>query len=183
MNGRDPVIGLSSTAAAARLKADGYNELPATERRGVLRILFEVVRQPMFALLIAGGVVYLLLGDRALMDVSAQQHEQRTPRERTPRPMHCPWPRCHPPKTVQGVGSSSQSHLGQLLARATRSAGAAGSGSGSAPSPGIVMVIDAPALACGASANPACQITTQSVASGPNPSSSGAYEFSSGELC
>src|ERR1017187_5506644 len=64
MNDPDPFIGLSSAAAAARLKADGYNELPASEDRGVLRILFEVVRQPMFALLIAGGMVYLLLGDR-----------------------------------------------------------------------------------------------------------------------
>lgn len=59
----DPVVGLSSAAAAARLKSEGYNELPAAERRGALRILFEVVRQPMFALLIAGGLVYLLLGD------------------------------------------------------------------------------------------------------------------------
>ena len=59
-----PSIGLSTVEAAARLKSDGYNELPSAERRGVLRILFEVVRQPMFALLIAGGIVYLLLGDR-----------------------------------------------------------------------------------------------------------------------
>src|ERR1039457_3460184 len=64
MNEPDPFIGLSSAAAAARLKADGYNELPASEDRWVLRILFEVVRQPMFALLIAAGMVYLLLGDR-----------------------------------------------------------------------------------------------------------------------
>ena len=64
MNTPDPITGLSSAAAAARLKADGYNELPTAERRGLLRILFEVVRQPMFALLIAGGMVYLLLGDR-----------------------------------------------------------------------------------------------------------------------
>jgi len=64
MSDPDPAIGLSAAEAAARLEADGHNELPATERRGVLRILFEVVRQPMFALLIAGGVVYLLLGDR-----------------------------------------------------------------------------------------------------------------------
>ena len=55
--------GLSSTAAADRLKTDGYNELPAAEHRGIYRIAFEVVRQPMFALLIAGGVVYLILGD------------------------------------------------------------------------------------------------------------------------
>jgi Ca2+-transporting ATPase len=58
-----PLAGLSSIEAAARLKSHGYNELPAAERRGVLRIAFEVVRQPMFALLIAGGVVYLILGD------------------------------------------------------------------------------------------------------------------------
>jgi Ca2+-transporting ATPase len=57
-------IGLSAAEAAARLKSDGHNELPQAERRGVLRILFDVVRQPMFALLIAGGIVYLLLGDR-----------------------------------------------------------------------------------------------------------------------
>ena len=58
-----PFAGLSSAEAADRLKSDGYNELPAAERRGVYRIAFEVVRQPMFALLIAGGVVYLILGD------------------------------------------------------------------------------------------------------------------------
>ena len=57
-------VGLSAAAAATRLKLEGYNELPTAERRGFLRILAEVVRQPMFALLLGGGVVYLLLGDR-----------------------------------------------------------------------------------------------------------------------
>ncbi len=57
-------LGLTSAQAANRLRVDGYNELPATARRGVLRIVLEVVRQPMFALLIGGGIVYLLLGDR-----------------------------------------------------------------------------------------------------------------------
>jgi Ca2+-transporting ATPase len=57
-------VGLSAVEAAVRLKADGYNELPAAQRRGIWRIAFEVVRQPMFALLIAGGAVYFLLGDR-----------------------------------------------------------------------------------------------------------------------
>ncbi len=61
---RTPSAGLSVIEAAMRLESDGYNEMPAAERRGVLRILFEVMRQPMFALLIAGGVIYLLLGDR-----------------------------------------------------------------------------------------------------------------------
>jgi Ca2+-transporting ATPase len=57
-------IGLTATEAARRLQFEGYNELPAAEKRSVFRIVWEVVRQPMFALLIAGGVVYLLLGDR-----------------------------------------------------------------------------------------------------------------------
>ncbi len=55
--------GITSAEAHARLKAEGYNELPVADRRGLLRILFEVLRQPMFALLLIGGVVYLLLGD------------------------------------------------------------------------------------------------------------------------
>jgi Ca2+-transporting ATPase len=58
-----PFAGLSSAEAADRLKSDGYNELPAAEQRGVYRIALEVVRQPMFALLMAGGVIYLILGD------------------------------------------------------------------------------------------------------------------------
>jgi len=57
-------IGLTSAMVADRLKKDGYNELPRPDRRGFFRILFEVLRQPMFALLIGGGVVYLLMGDR-----------------------------------------------------------------------------------------------------------------------
>jgi Ca2+-transporting ATPase len=60
----EPLPGLSAAAAANRLKSDGYNELPTPDKRGFFRIFFEVVRQPMFALLMAGGVVYLLLGDR-----------------------------------------------------------------------------------------------------------------------
>ena len=59
-----PFTGLSFAEAAARLRSDGYNELPAAERRGVFRIAFEVLRQPMFALLVAGGVIDLVLGDR-----------------------------------------------------------------------------------------------------------------------
>jgi Ca2+-transporting ATPase len=57
------ITGLTSVEAAARLKTEGYNELPSTERRGILRIVLEVIRQPMFALLVAGGFVYLMLGD------------------------------------------------------------------------------------------------------------------------
>ncbi|HEY8947444.1 MAG TPA: cation-translocating P-type ATPase [Rhizomicrobium sp.] len=55
--------GLSSAEAAARFKTFGPNELPAPGRRNFVRIAFEAVRQPMFALLLAGGVIYFLLGE------------------------------------------------------------------------------------------------------------------------
>ena len=55
--------GLSEAEAQARLKAEGFNELPSPDRRTTLKILFEVLREPMIALLVAGGVVYMALGD------------------------------------------------------------------------------------------------------------------------
>ncbi|MEO6185055.1 MAG: cation-translocating P-type ATPase [Steroidobacteraceae bacterium] len=54
--------GLSSADARARLISDGPNELPRAGRRSVLRVVFDVLREPMLALLLAGGVAYLLLG-------------------------------------------------------------------------------------------------------------------------
>ena len=59
------LAGLSSSQAAATLAQDGANELPRTDQRSVLRIAGEVVREPMLALLLAGGIAYLLLGDLA----------------------------------------------------------------------------------------------------------------------
>ena len=56
--------GLNAAQAAKRLAVDGFNELPAPDRRGVFRILGEVLQQPMLALLIGAGAVYFLLGDR-----------------------------------------------------------------------------------------------------------------------
>jgi P-type Ca2+ transporter type 2C len=56
--------GLTEAAAQARLKAEGYNELPRPGRRTPFRIIFEVLREPMMALLLGGGVIYLALGDR-----------------------------------------------------------------------------------------------------------------------
>ena len=55
--------GLSEAEAQARLKSDGYNELSRTGRRTPFRIVVEVMREPMLALLAAGGAVYLALGD------------------------------------------------------------------------------------------------------------------------
>jgi len=55
--------GLTQAEARSRLASEGFNELPRTGRRSPFRIVFEVLREPMLALLIAGGAVYLLLGD------------------------------------------------------------------------------------------------------------------------
>jgi len=57
------ISGLSEAEIAQRLKTEGYNEIPSTERRSVFAIAFEVIREPMFLLLITGGAIYLLLGD------------------------------------------------------------------------------------------------------------------------
>ncbi|WP_426031185.1 cation-translocating P-type ATPase [Cypionkella sp. TWP1-2-1b2] len=57
--------GLSLAQAASRLTADGPNALPRAKRRSPLRIILNVLREPMLALLLGGGVVYLLLGSRA----------------------------------------------------------------------------------------------------------------------
>ncbi len=57
------IQGLSTSDADSRLKRDGTNELPRPNQRTFFRIVFEVVREPMLALLIGGGVVYFLLGE------------------------------------------------------------------------------------------------------------------------
>lgn len=58
-----PPPGLTTAEAQARLVAEGFNELPRSNRRTPLRIAFEVIREPMLALLLGGGAVYLALGD------------------------------------------------------------------------------------------------------------------------
>jgi Ca2+-transporting ATPase len=55
--------GLSDAEALARLRGEGYNELPRADRRTPLRIVGEVMREPMLALLVGAGGVYLALGD------------------------------------------------------------------------------------------------------------------------
>lgn len=55
--------GLDPEEARQRLQREGANELPTAERRTPLRIATEVLREPMFALLLGAAAVYLLLGD------------------------------------------------------------------------------------------------------------------------
>jgi Ca2+-transporting ATPase len=56
--------GLTGQEALERLAQDGYNELPTAKKRTIFHIVLEAVRKPMFLMLIACGVLYLLLGDR-----------------------------------------------------------------------------------------------------------------------
>ena len=55
--------GLSQTEATERLKSEGMNELPASSKRDLFGIVLEVMREPMFILLVTAGAIYLLLGD------------------------------------------------------------------------------------------------------------------------
>ena len=56
--------GLSDDQVRERYSRYGPNELPHRDERSILRILGEVLREPMLALLLAAGFAYLLLGDR-----------------------------------------------------------------------------------------------------------------------
>jgi Ca2+-transporting ATPase len=54
--------GLSDAEAARRLSEEGPNELPAARPKSNLAVVRDVLREPMFLLLLATGVVYLILG-------------------------------------------------------------------------------------------------------------------------
>ncbi|HEY7726495.1 MAG TPA: cation-translocating P-type ATPase [Anaeromyxobacteraceae bacterium] len=55
--------GLSAAEAAARLAAEGPNELQRDRPASLLSTAIQVLREPMLALLLVAGGIYLLLGD------------------------------------------------------------------------------------------------------------------------
>ena len=57
------ITGLSEQEASELLKQEGYNELPSSQQRSIFAIAFDVMREPMFLLLVACGTIYLFLGD------------------------------------------------------------------------------------------------------------------------
>lgn len=59
----DDFAGLTAAEAATMLAEEGPNELPSARRRGNLRIACDVMREPMFLLLVACGGIYLAVGD------------------------------------------------------------------------------------------------------------------------
>lgn len=60
----DQPSGLDEDEAMRRLRDEGSNELPTSQPRSLLRLLRDVVLEPMFLLLVSCGGIYLLLGDR-----------------------------------------------------------------------------------------------------------------------
>lgn len=56
-------VGLSSTQASERLKVEGPNILPGSIPLTAFKLVFEVVTEPMFLMLLAAGGLYLVLGD------------------------------------------------------------------------------------------------------------------------
>ncbi len=59
----DDIQGLEPAFAAARLREEGPNELGVSQRRTLGDVAWEVVREPMFLLLLGAGAIYLLTGD------------------------------------------------------------------------------------------------------------------------
>lgn len=61
--------GLSPNEVVLKQKEEGFNEIPSADKRTFLTIVLEVIREPMFLLLISCGSIYLVLGslEEALM--------------------------------------------------------------------------------------------------------------------
>ncbi|HYA87824.1 MAG TPA: cation-translocating P-type ATPase [Nitrospirota bacterium] len=57
------ITGLSQQEASDLLNREGYNELPSAKQRSIVAIAIDVVREPMFLLLVACGTIYLFLGN------------------------------------------------------------------------------------------------------------------------
>jgi len=66
------ISGLTEQEASNKLKAEGFNELASAKKKNLLIITLEVMKEPMFLLLLASGLIYLFIGDiqEALMLLS-----------------------------------------------------------------------------------------------------------------
>lgn len=63
MNAADADSGLDTDEAARRLARDGPNALPSATRRSLGSMVRQAAREPMFVLLFATGLLYLVLGE------------------------------------------------------------------------------------------------------------------------
>ena len=56
-------LGNTEQRAAELIKENGYNELPSAQPKNILNIALEVIKEPMFILLLGCGTLYILLQD------------------------------------------------------------------------------------------------------------------------
>lgn len=63
MPAQPPSTGLDPAVAAQRLREEGPNELGISQRRTLRDMAWDVVREPMFLLLLGAGGIYLAMGD------------------------------------------------------------------------------------------------------------------------
>src|SRR6185312_2591978 len=61
----DQSSGLTDAEAQRRLTLEGPNELASSKPRNILAIALEVLREPMFLLLVAAASLYFAMGDHA----------------------------------------------------------------------------------------------------------------------
>jgi P-type Ca2+ transporter type 2C len=59
----ESIKGLSDRDVSLKLKEEGYNELPAAGKRSVFGIVFSVLKDPIFLLLVASGSLYFILNE------------------------------------------------------------------------------------------------------------------------
>ncbi len=64
MVNRDTIVGISTETAQQRLSREGPNRLPEREERKPLKVFLDALKEPMVALLLGCGGVYLVLGDQ-----------------------------------------------------------------------------------------------------------------------
>ena len=57
------IAGLSAKEVKIKQKQHGYNELPSMKKRNIFTIAIKIFLEPMFLLLLAGGIFYFILGD------------------------------------------------------------------------------------------------------------------------
>lgn len=60
---KERIIGLSQEEVNEKLSLEGYNELPSSKPKSLFKLAIEVIKEPMFLLLVACGTLYLILGD------------------------------------------------------------------------------------------------------------------------
>ena len=55
-----PLMGLSQYDAKARLQQEGPNELSKGKKQTILELILNILKEPMFFLLLASGIIYAL---------------------------------------------------------------------------------------------------------------------------